>query len=137
MSGKWGVVSSLHDRALVGSNPVDERRPRRGARRVRPNPVSEREAGRRGGGSGDASPVPVENENIFGGERAYVPGPPVGAQELHFQATIREQLDDGTHIPRTDLRIARAVKHGDHIQQLQVSCLGHINRRSRVDGYGI
>ena len=112
--------------SLTGSKRVDSIRPR--------SECGPGCSGRRGLGSGDASPVPVENENIIGGERAYVPGPPVGAQELHFQATISEQLDDGTHIPRSDLRIARVVKHGDQIQQLQVSCLGHIDRRSRVGG---
>ena len=44
----------------------------------------------RGLGSGDASPPPVYNENIIGGERAHVPGPPVGIQEFHFQAAIGE-----------------------------------------------
>ena len=83
-------------------------------------------------GSGDASPLPVEDENIIGGECADVPGPPIWVQELHFHAAIREQLDDSAYVTRLDLRIARAVEHGDHIQQLQFSCLGHINRRSSV-----
>ena len=85
-------------------------------------------SGWRGRDSGDASPLPVENEHIIGGERADVPGPPVGVQKFHFQAAIGEQLDDGTYVSRMDLRIARAVQHGDQIQQLQLSCLGHINR---------
>jgi len=89
-------------------------------------------SGGRDGSSGDASPLPVENENIIGGERAYVPGPPVGVQKFHLEATIGKQLDDGAHVTRLDLRIARAGEHGDHIQQLQFSCVGHINRRSRV-----
>ena len=89
-------------------------------------------SGWRGRSSGDASPLSVENENIIGGQRAQVPGPPVRVQKLHFQATTREQLDDSAYVTRLDLRIARAVEHGDHIQQLQFSFLGHINRRSSV-----
>ena len=54
----------------------------------------------------------VENEHVTDGERADVPGPPVAAQEFDFQAIGREQLDDGAHVTRLNLRFARTVQHG-------------------------
>ena len=80
------------------------------------------------GGSGDAGPLAVENEHVTDGECDEVSSPSVPAQELDFQAIGREQLDDGSRVARMDIGSARSVEHGHHVQQLQLSCLGHVNR---------
>lgn len=80
------------------------------------------------GGSGDASSLAVENEHVISGKCADVPGSTVAAQEFDFQATEREQLDDGPHVARMNLRVVRAVEYGHHVQLLQLSCTGHVNR---------
>jgi len=78
-------------------------------------------------GSGDAGPLAVENEHVTAGECADVSSPSVPAQELDFQAIGREQLDDGSHVARMDIGCARAVEHGHHVQQFQLSRLGQVN----------
>ena len=74
------------------------------------------------GGRGETCPVPVEQDYIIDGECSKVPGPAVLTHELHLDAACREQLDDGSYLARTNIRISRAVEHGHPIQELQLSC---------------